>query len=108
MSHELVNQIILSNFIDRVKEAFPTSKAVVITDRHGLPIASKIEHSDWDESTLAVHAITDRQFLDLDDYQKVVRPLSMDTRIMVLLEKSASNLHRFKKFNQIMETENPM
>ena len=87
---------------------FPHQKSVVITDRHGLPLASKIEQPEWDESTLAVHAITDRQFLDLDDYQKVVRPLSMDTRIMVLLEKSASNLHRFKKFNDVLENENPM
>ena len=106
--NQLVNEIILNNFIDRVKAVFPTSKAVVITDRHGFPMASKIEQPEWDESTLAVHAITDRQFIDLDDYQKVVRPLSMDTRIMVLLEKSATNLHCFKKFNFIIENENPM
>src|SRR5271157_2894781 len=104
--NELINEIALNNFIDSVKAVFPTSKAVVITDRHGFPLASKIEQPGWDENTLAVHAVTDRQFLDLDDYQKIIRPLSIDTRIMVLLEKTASNLHRFKRFNAVLENEN--
>jgi len=108
MNH-LVNHQMLEGFIDKVKNVFPNAaEAVVIADRHGLPIASRIEQPGWDENLLACSAISDRKLLDLNDYQKVVRPLSNETQLMVVLKKNTANLHRFKIFNQVLEAENPM
>jgi hypothetical protein len=104
----LVNSQMLEQFMGEVKQIFPSMIAGVIADRHGLVMHSKIESPKLDEEMLAVSAITDRPILDLSDYHKVVRPLGMNARIMVLLEKSYSNLHRFKQFNEVLNSKNPL
>jgi hypothetical protein len=94
--------------MDGIKEVFPSHVASVICDRHGLPIASKIEKPELNEELLALSAVSDRKFVDLQDYHMVVRDLSVDTKLMLLLKKSGDNLHRFKRFNTILEESNPM
>jgi hypothetical protein len=106
----LVSARQLETFMNDIKSLFPTYVAGVICDRHGFPIASRIDHPQIDEETLALSAISDRKLLDMDmnEYHKVVRPLSMDTKLMVLLKKSGDNLHRFKQFKNMVESKNPM
>lgn len=107
-SHNLLNSQILNGFIAKIKEVFPSSDAVIIADKHGFPIASRIDQPQFDEELLAVSAITDRKLMDLPDHQKVVRPLSNDVKLLVLLKKAANNISGFKRFNLILEKENPV
>jgi hypothetical protein len=103
----LISSRILNGFITRIKNSLPPSDAVVIADKHGFPLASRIDQPALNEELLAVSAITDRKLYDLSDYQKIVQPLNNHFKIMVLLKKSAHNLMNFKKFQNLLEKENP-
>ena len=93
-----------------IEGIFPNMVAGVITDRHGFPMATNMKPTPkpLDEELLALSAVSDRKLLDLSDYHKVVRPLSHNVRLMVLLEKTYANLHRFKAFNRMLEEKNPI
>jgi hypothetical protein len=107
----LVDSRMLSNFITEIKNVFPSMVAGVIADKHGF-----LMHSEWnqmktrklDEELLALSAVSNRRLLDLSNYQKVVRPLGMNAKLLVLLEKTNVNLHKFKQFNQVVKDKNPI
>jgi hypothetical protein len=105
---ELVTLRSCDAFLKEIRNLFPTYVASVICDRHGFPIASNIAQPTMDESTLALAAITNRKIMDLHDYHKLVRPLSSETRMMLLLKKSIGNIRLMGKLNHILERRNPM
>jgi hypothetical protein len=109
MGTELISKPQLDTFFQELSDCFPNMVAGCISDRHGFPVASKInQNKQLDEELLAVSAISDRELLDLSDYHKVVRSLDANVKLIVLLEKSWKNLYRFKLFDQIVELHNPV
>ena len=109
MGTELISKPQLDTFFKEINNCFPNFVAGCIADRHGFPVASKIDNGkELSEELLAVSAISDRELLDLSDYHKVVRSLDTNVKLIVLLEKSWKNLYRFKLFDQIVELHNPV
>jgi len=106
---DLLNNAQLDTFFQEINDCFPNFVAGCIADKHGFPVASKIDQNKaLDEELLAASAISERELLDLSDYQKVVRSLDTNIKLIVLLEKSWKNLYRFKLFDQIVEMHNPI
>jgi len=104
----LIDAQTLESFTNRIKECFPTYIASVITDKHGLVIHSALPPS-MDENMLALSAICrERNFLDLSKYQKIIRPLSHQVKIIVLLDKSRQNYVDVLRFYQLIQNENPI
>ena len=104
----LLDAKMLNAFTDRIKDCFPSYIASVITDRHGLVIHSELPPS-MDENMLALSAICrERSFLDLSQYQKIIRPLSHQVKIIVLLDKTRQNYRDVLRFYQLLQNENPI
>jgi len=107
-SSRLINEKILQNFTGKIQECFPNLTAVVISDYNGLLVHSDIKNS-LDENLLALTCIAeDRTFMDLSQYQKLIRPLSNKIKMLVLLKKSWKNKKLIKNFDEMIEKENPI
>ncbi|MHA1767730.1 MAG: hypothetical protein ACTSVK_15910 [Promethearchaeota archaeon] len=107
-SGRLINEEILKNFTKKIRNCFPNYVAAVISDYNGLCVHSEIENS-LDENLLALSAICEnRNFIDLSNYQKLIRPLSNKIKMLVLLKKSWKNKLLIKNFDEIVEKENPI
>ncbi len=107
---DLVSEDNLNVFIQKIHQVFPNLVAGVIADKHGLPIASKIHPQlNTNEQMLSLEAVAEgRRIVNVEPYQKVVRRLSENVNLMMLLQKSHQNLHRFKELNRILERDNPI
>lgn len=104
----ILTQKMCDNFLGEIKSTFPNFIAGVLTDKDGFPIASRIPKSvDIREDRLALSAISEIDFIDMSDYQKVVKDIGKKEKIklLILLEKSARYLHRFKDFNDIIKSQ---
>ena len=98
----------LQEFSNQIKECFPTFVASVITDYHGLPMFLESKEQ-FDENLLALTTICkDRQLLDLSNYHKIIRPLSKNVRLMVILNKSRMNYTKYGEFENIIAQKNPV
>ena len=78
--------------------------------RTDLPGSSETEiKNSLDENLLALTCICEgRNFMDLSNYQKLIRPLSNKIKMLVLLKKSWRNKKLIKNFDEIVEKENPI
>ncbi len=107
-SSRLINERILRNFTGKIEDCFPNMTAVVISDYNGLLVHSEIKNS-LDENLLALSCICEeRNFMDLSNYHKLIRPLSNKIKMLVLLKKSWKNKLLIKNFDEIVERENPI
>ena len=104
----LVSKQMLDSFTKKIKNIFPTFVATVVTDKHGFPMHSEILNS-LDENLLALSAVVNkRKIIDLSDYHSLIRPLSKNVKILLLLEKSWENYKKYYEFENILRTENPI
>lgn len=107
-STRLMSERILQNFTKKVQECFPSYEGVIISDYNGYLLHSEIKNS-LDENLLALTCICEgRNFMDLSNYQKLIRPLSNKIKMLVLLKKSWRNKKLIKNFDEIIEKENPI
>ncbi|QEE17795.1 hypothetical protein DSAG12_03633 [Promethearchaeum syntrophicum] len=107
-SPRLINEQILQNFTGKIQKCFPNYVAAVISDYNGLLVHSEIKNS-LDENLLALSCICEeRTFMDLSKYQKLIRPLSNNIKMLVLLKKSWKNKSLIRNFDEIIEKENPI
>ena len=107
-STRLISEQILQNFTEKIQDCFPNYAGSIICDYNGFMIHSEINNS-LDENLLALTAICEnRNFMDLSNYQKLIRPLSNKIKMLVLLKKSWKNQFGMKNFNEILEKENPI
>ena len=107
-SNRLISERILQNFTEKIQECFPSYEGVVISAYNGYLLHSEIKNS-LDENLLALTCICEnRNFLDLSNYQKLIRPLSNKIKMLVLLKKSWKNKLLIKNFDEIIEKENPI
>ncbi len=107
-STRLINEQILQNFTGKIQECFPNYAGSIICDYNGLLVHSEINNS-LDENLLALTCICeDRSFMDLSNYQKLIRPLSNKIKMLVLLKKSWKNKLLIKNFDDIVDKENPI
>ena len=113
-NQEFVNEKGMNEFINKCHSIFPTMVAGVLTDRHGFPIASKIhpklEGMNVDEQLLCLEAVAEgkRTIVDTSNYHKIVKSLSRNVNLMLLLDKTYANLHRFKQFKAFLADNNPV
>ncbi len=107
-SSHLVNKQMLESFTKKIKEIFPTFVATVVTDRHGFLMHSEI-HNSLDENLLALHAVANkRKIVDLSNYHSLIRPLSRNVKLLLLLEKSWDNYKKYYEFETFLRVENPI
>jgi capsule polysaccharide export protein KpsE/RkpR len=102
------------DFLEDIRQVFPSFIGGVVADRHGFVVASTKKEPSLDEEILAVSSITDR---NLDDYYArmgfhkgsyitVKRDLDDHLKLCLLLHKTPQNLHKFKEFNKILRRKN--
>ena len=107
-SKELLNEHILQDFTNKIKNCFPTYVAAVMADRHGFLVHSEINNS-LDENMLALTAVAGkRKLLKLSKYHSIVRSLSRNVKLLVLLKKSHRNYAHFGHFDEVVKKENPI
>ena len=105
---KLINEHMLQEFSNHLKRCFPTFVASVITLNNGLPVFLESKEK-FDENLLALTAICqDRQLLDLSNYHKIIRPLSKNVRLLVILNKSRTNYSNYGEFENILAQKNPI
>ena len=106
----IISQEMVDSFLGKIKNNFPNFVAGILTDEHGFPIASKIpKNANIKEDHLALSAISESDFIDFSKYQKVVKEIGKKEKVklLVILEKSARYLHKFKDFNNIIKKQSP-
>ena len=104
----LVNTHMFQQFSDEIHHCFPSCVATVVGDRNGFLIHadSKIH---MDENLLALSAICKtRKILDLSKYHKIMKPLSKNVHLLVLLNKSRQNYLKYGQFEQLVQQKNPV
>ncbi len=109
MTH-LVNAQMLNSFIDKIHKACPTMIAGVIADKHGLPMASKIHpQMPVSEQLLSLEAVAEgRTIVNTKGLEKIVHSLSGDVKLMMLLQRSGSNVQRMRDLHEVILRENPI
>jgi len=105
---EIVSQIQINNFLEKIDKIYPNFVAGVIADHNGFPIAAKVpKNFPLKENELALYAVInkERKMLKDDNYIKVKRSLSKDKKIklFLLLDKKNHYIAGFKKLKSIIE-----
>jgi hypothetical protein len=105
---KLLNSQMLQTLSDNIKNVFPTFVASVVADKHGFLLHSESKKK-LDHNLLALTAICkDRKIIDLSNYHKLIKPLSKEINLLVLLSKSRENYKKYGKFESIIQKNNPL
>jgi hypothetical protein len=106
-SKQILSESVLANFTQKIKSCFPTYVGAVVADRHGFLVHSELpNHLDKDLVALSTIA-PGRTIVDLSKFHKIIKPLSRNVRLMVLLEKSRDNYKHYYEFEKTV-MENPL
>ena len=106
-SKQILSKSVLVNFTQKIKSCFPTYVGAVVADRHGFLVHSELpNHLDQDLVALSTIA-PGRTIVDLSKFHKIIKPLSRNVRLMVLLEKSRENYKHYYEFEKTV-MENPL
>ena len=106
-SKSLLSETVLMNFTHKIKSCFPTYVGAVVTDKHGFLVHSELP-MDLDKEMVALSTVAPgRTIVDLSKYHKIIKPLSRNVRLMVLLEKSRENYKQYFEFEKLVKN-NPL
>ena len=106
-SKTLLSETVLANFTQKIKLCFPSYVGAVVTDKHGFLVHSELP-TDLDKEMVALSTVAPgRTIVDLSKYHKIIKPLSRNVRLMVLLEKSRENYKQYFEFEKLVKN-NPL
>ncbi len=91
-------------FMDSITETFPSCIAAVLSDNDGLLISHKCdEEHEFDETLLAIQAITDRNIVNLKKYTKYRKSLASDLNLLLVARRDRYNLVNYNRLTKILE-----